>query len=268
MSQRATSILIGLMELALLAFTGSRTLDLLQQLLPANQSIFAYLGLVAFDGGLVGWSLFFVYGAHGSYQRAISLLMIVVSLVAIGISVIADLIISASDRGLVDAMPEQGRLAVLIAVGVIVFVNVAAFFLAFITEPDRLRAMAVESAKDKIHARSLALISQKAEAIAPDMAEQLSEQWVEQTYVQMGLKRNAPPVRAPMPLMPPRPLTVNVDDLRERLTKLEAITGEFRALTPEDVKKPVPQVAPLVIPNSLNLESEGNGNGHRPFRRS
>ncbi len=232
MSQRATSILIGLMELALLAFTASRTLDLLQQLLPQSQSIFAFLGLVAFDGGLVGWSLYFVYGARGSYQRAITLLMIVVSLVAIGISVIADLIISASDRGLVDAMPEQARLAVLVAVGVIVFVNVAAFFLAFITEPERLRQMAVESAKDKIHARSLALISEKAAQIAPDIAAQQAEAWVEDTYAQMGLKRRIAPLseRAPAPALPG-----------------EQITGEWRAITPAD------------------LGSEVGRNGHSTF---
>ncbi len=235
MSQRATSILIGLMELALLAFTASRTLDLLQQLLPPNQSLFALLGLVAFDGGLVGWSLYFVYGARGSYQRAITLLMIVVSLVAIGISVIADLIISASDRGLVDAMPEQARLAVLVAVGVIVFVNVAAFFLAFITEPDRLRAMAVESAKDQIHARSLKLIAEKAAQIAPDIAEQQAEQWVHDTYAQMGLKRHvlpAPATKIPTPALPG-----------------EQITGEWRAISPED------------LPGS-----EVGQNGHGTFR--
>src|SRR5215472_9499752 len=99
------------MSLILLAFTGSRTLDLLQTLLPAGQGIFAWLGLVAFDGGLVGWELFFAYGARGAHQCAISLLMVVISLVAIGISTIADLYLSAAARGIVDAMGEQQRLA-------------------------------------------------------------------------------------------------------------------------------------------------------------
>ena len=59
MAKSLTFILVALMALALMLFTASRTLDLLQLLLPANQSVFAYLGLVAFDGGLLGWSLFF-----------------------------------------------------------------------------------------------------------------------------------------------------------------------------------------------------------------
>ena len=59
MPKQLTSMLVLGMSLILLAFTGSRTLDLLQTLLPAGQGVFAWLGLVAFDGGLVGWELFF-----------------------------------------------------------------------------------------------------------------------------------------------------------------------------------------------------------------
>src|SRR5690348_15082760 len=144
MAKSLTFILVALMALALMLFTASRTLDLLQVLLPANQSVFAFLGLVAFDGGLLGWSLWFAYGARGQYQRAIALLMVILSLIAIGISTIADLMISASAKGLVNALSEQQRLAILLAVGAIVFINVAAFFLTHITDPDRLRAMANE----------------------------------------------------------------------------------------------------------------------------
>ncbi len=246
MSQKAVTILIGLMELALLAFTASRTLDLLQQLLPANQAIFAWLGLVAFDGGLVGWSLFFSYGARGAYQRAITVIMVVVSLVAIGISVIADLIISASAKGIVDAMPEQGRMAVLVAVGGIVFLNVAAFFLTFITEPERLRQMAIESAKDKIHAKTLQQIALKADTHAPAMADELSEQWVSEAYAQMGLTRRAtrPQVGAPPPSSAhPAPLLPDLDHHN-------VYTGEFRAVTADDLK----------------TGSEGSQNGHATFR--
>src|SRR5215470_9643552 len=100
MSKQATFIVLALMSLLLLAFTGSRTLDLLQTLLPSSQGVFAWLGLVAFDGGLLGWSLFFTYGARGQYQRAIALLMVMISLVAIGISTIADLYLSAAAKDL------------------------------------------------------------------------------------------------------------------------------------------------------------------------
>lgn len=176
-----TFILVAIMALALMIFTASRTLDLLQLLLPANQSIFAYLALVAFDGGLLGWSLFFAYGARGQYQRAIALLMVIVSLAAIGITTIADLYLSAARKGLVDALSEQQRLSVLLAVGVVIFVNVAAFFVVHITEPGRLRAMATENANDKIHAKTLEHIQREAEVVAARLAPILAEQWVRET---------------------------------------------------------------------------------------
>lgn len=185
MAKSLTFILVALMALALMLFTASRTLDLLQLLLPANQSVFAFLGLVAFDGGLLGWSLWFAYGARGQYQRAIALLMVILSLIAIGISTIADLMISASAKGLVNALSEQQRLAILLAVGAIVFINVAAFFLTHITDPDRLRAMANENARDVIHAESLRQINAAAPIVASQVAPQLARQWVIETVQQL-----------------------------------------------------------------------------------
>src|SRR5215472_4971260 len=184
MSKQATFIVLALMSLLLLAFTGSRTLDLLQTLLPSSQGVFAWLGLVAFDGGLLGWSLFFSYGARGQYQRAIALLMVIISLVAIGVSTIADLYLSAAAKGIVDAMSEQQRLAVLLAVGGIVFVNVAAFFLTHITDPERLRAMAVENANDQIHAEALRQINKAAPLVAAQIGPAKAEQWVAETLQQ------------------------------------------------------------------------------------
>ncbi len=185
MAKSLTFILVALMALALMLFTASRTLDLLQLLLPANQSVFAYLGLVAFDGGLFGWSLWFAYGARGQYQRAIALLMVIVSLVAIGITTIGDLVISAAAKGLVNALSEQQRLAILLGVGAIVFLNVAAFFLTHITEPERLRAMATENAKDMIHAETLRQIHQAAPIVASQVAPNLTRQWVVETVQQL-----------------------------------------------------------------------------------
>jgi hypothetical protein len=206
MAKSLTFILVALMALALLIFTASRTLDLLQLLLPVNQSVFAYLGLVAFDGGLLGWSLWFAYGARGQYQRAIALLMVVLSLVAIGLSTIADLMLSASAKGLVDALSEQQRLAILLAVGGIVFLNVAAFFFTHITDPERLRAMATENAKDQIHAETLRQIGQVAPIVAAQVAPQLTADWVRQTVQAL-----IPTAQPALPTPPPPAQTVDAD---------------------------------------------------------
>jgi hypothetical protein len=203
MARTLTFIVVLLMSLVLLVFTASRTLDLLQTFLPSGQqSAFAYLGLVAFDGGLVGWSLFFAYGARGQYQRAIALLMVVVSLAAVGISTIADLYLGASSKGLLSTLGEGQRLAVLLICGGVIVANIIAFFLVHISEPERLRAMATESARDTIQAETLRQIQKAAPQVAAEIAPELARQWVEETY--RAMLGSAAPARPASPLALPK----------------------------------------------------------------
>lgn len=53
---KLATLIISLMALGLLIYTGSRTVDLISITLPANQQALAYVALVAFDGGLIGWT--------------------------------------------------------------------------------------------------------------------------------------------------------------------------------------------------------------------
>lgn len=194
MAKTATFIMILVMSLILLVFTASRTLDLLQTFLPGGQQqAFAYLGLVAFDGGLLGWSLFFTYGARGQYQRAIALIMIVVSLLAVGVSTIADLYLNASNKGLLASLNDGQRLSILLVVGLVIVLNITAFFLTHITEPERLRTMATESAKDLIHAETLKQIHAAAPIVASEVAPQLTREWVQATVREM-IPNAAPPM--------------------------------------------------------------------------
>jgi hypothetical protein len=170
MSKAFTYIVVAIMALVLLIFTASRTLDLLQTFLPAGQSAFAYLGLVAFDGGLLGWSFFFAHGARGHWQRAVALIMVIVSLVAVGVSSIADLYLGAANKGLLASLGQQQRVAILLAVGGVIFLNIAAFFLVHITDPERLREMAKENTKDIIHAETLRQMNAAAAPLAARIA--------------------------------------------------------------------------------------------------
>ena len=195
MARAFTIIGIAIMSLALLVFTASRTLDLLQTFLPAGQqAVFAWLGLVAFDGGLMGWSFFFAHGARGQWQRAIALLMVITSLIAVGVSSIADLYIASAAKGLVVGLPETVRIAVLLFVGLVVFANVAAFFLVHITEPAQMKAMAAESARDVIEAETLKQINAVAPQMAARIAPELAEQWARETWTKF-LPTSAQPAR-------------------------------------------------------------------------
>jgi hypothetical protein len=193
-----TLLVVAIMALVLLLFTASRTYDLISQFLPPGQSIFAFLALVAFDGGLLGWSFFFAHGARGQWQRAIALLMVILSLVSVGVSSIADMYISSAAKGLVASLPEMARVAVLLFVGLVVFANVAAFFLVHITEPGQMKAMATEAARDQIEAATLREIMKRAPAAAANIAPELADSWVRDIY-QQYLRTQPPAKELPPP---------------------------------------------------------------------
>ncbi|HLW03935.1 MAG TPA: hypothetical protein VKT82_35130, partial [Ktedonobacterales bacterium] len=184
MMRAFTLAIVAIMALVLLVFTASRTYDLISQFLPAGQTVFAFLALVAFDGGLLGWSFFFAHGARGQWQRAIALLMVILSLLSVGVSSIADMYLSSAAKGLVATLPETARVAVLLFVGLVVFANVAAFFLVHITEPGQMKSMAQEAARDQIEAHTLREIQKAAPGVAARIAPKLAEGWVQSMFEQ------------------------------------------------------------------------------------
>lgn len=186
MGKRATYIFILILSLALLGFTSSRSIDLLQLFLPPGQEGWAWLGLAAFDVGLLGWSLFFAHGAQGSYQRAIALIMVILSLLAVAVSTIMDMLIASADKGVITALPDAVRVLVLLVVGLIVVANVVAFFLTHITDPEHLKAMATEAARSKIHDEVLRQINERAPQVAAKVAPHLTEQWVRRTVAELA----------------------------------------------------------------------------------
>ena len=174
-----TGLVVTILMLALLVFTASRTLDLFQQVLPSSQVIFSYFGLAAIDGGVIGWSYFYAHGARG-FQRAIALLMTGLSLLAVGVTTIGDLLVNAGNKGIITAVDEGTRLALLVAIGVMVVVNVTAGFLTHITEPERQKAIALEDAEAAIHAETLKQIRAATPQVAAQIAPELTANWVRQ----------------------------------------------------------------------------------------
>jgi hypothetical protein len=182
--KNTTYILILIMSFVLLIFTASRTLDLLQTFLPPGQEAFAYLGIVAFDGGLVGWSFFYAHGARGK-QRSMALIMVIVSLAAVGVSTLADMYLGAADNGLLSALSQGTRLAVLLVIGGVIVANIVAFFLVHISEPEREKAIASEEAKAEIYSETMKQIKAAAPQVAAQIAPELARQWVRETTASM-----------------------------------------------------------------------------------
>ena len=148
MKQKMALALVTLMGLALLGYTALRTLDLIQLTLPANQQVVGYLALVAFDGGLVGWTLFYLHGAKGAWQRGIAALMILVSLVGVLIAFGVDTFYQSAARGTIAEIDPQMVTTAIWGMVIIIGTNVAAVTAIHLMDPEARRLLAEVVARD------------------------------------------------------------------------------------------------------------------------
>lgn len=170
--------LLLLMEIALLAFTASRTYDLLQQLLPEGQGLFAIPGLAAVDFGVVGWSLYYSHRARGEKQRAIALLMIGFCLLAVATSTLVDLWLGAAGHGIVTSLPLQARIVTVFAIAGVIVINVVAFIISFLFDPEQRKRTLYEQADDAIFEETLRQIQEATPGVAARIAPQRAQEWV------------------------------------------------------------------------------------------
>lgn len=209
MGKFISNVFLGALALGLSIFTGSRTLDLLAWALPANQIIYQWLGLAAYEGGMYFWSFYFVSGAKGVHQRSISLIMAVFSVAAVCIATVADLSLDASQAGKIAPLQPGMQQAMIIFVGITVALNVAAFLACKLMSPEKLREIASGQAEDLIYAEGLRAISAVAPEMAAEAAPHLAAEWSNRTWQRIvpGVQRRTEflgPVPA-MPALPPAP---------------------------------------------------------------
>lgn len=179
-------LLLWALGLALLAFTGFRTLDFLSMTLSADQQFIKYLALAAFDGGVLLWFMFGKHEAKG-WQRAIAYIMIFICLTGVCICTWADTFLVSSHNGLVRLPPGIAETA-LYGVLIIILLNVVMCVVTHLVSPEALRQWRIESAHDKIEDQTLKQIDQGSVLIAPDIARQLAQQWQAQTYQNLNLQ--------------------------------------------------------------------------------
>lgn len=192
-------VLVNGIGLALLIFTALRTLDLIQLTLPLESQNLGYLALVAFDGGLVGWTVYHIWAARGGWQRGISLGMIGVSLIGVLIAFGTDTQYQAAARGTVATIdPELVSVAIWGMVGII-GLNIAAVVVMHLKDPDVQRMQAEEEARDKITDAALKQIASNAETLAAELAPRLGSQWISEMRAQFagGLPVTVPVITGP-----------------------------------------------------------------------
>jgi len=227
MKQKMATALVTLMGISLLGYTASRTLNFIRMTLPPDQHDTAYLALVAFDGGLLLWTAFYLHGAKGPWQRGIAALMIVVSLVGVLIGFGADTLYTATGFGLAKMTAGDAQSAIWGMV-IIIGLNVAAVTVTHMTHPDALRNQAEEEAHDRITMATLEQIKQNAAHLAAELAPQLAGKWMQDMRSQQLHGIELPP--APPRLKPAR---LNSE------AKPPADLFELTPLDPEEALRPL-----------------------------
>lgn len=173
-------IVLGGLILALLIFTATRTVHFLQMTFPPDFQYIAYLALAAFDGGILGWTIFATVASEGAMQRGLSYLMIFVCLVGVILTTVADTIITSGKNGLTSVPPNMATIGIWGSLAVIIL-NVVAGVVAHLAAPHHVRKFQLEGVHDEIHQLTIQHIRSRALDIAPQIASESADHWVRLT---------------------------------------------------------------------------------------
>jgi hypothetical protein len=179
MFKKIGALLVTILGGLLLVYSATRSLDFIMLTLPPDRQILAYFGLAALDGGLIAWILAYLYGSRGGWQRAISILMVLVDLAGAVAMFTLDTLYQTGASGMTTALtPDEIQTAVLALSGVIAL-NIAATVAHHLTDPEKLKEQAEEEAFAKVEDATLKQISQNADQLAAQVAPLLAADWMQ-----------------------------------------------------------------------------------------
>jgi len=174
-------LLVTILGGALLVYSATRSLDFIELTLPADRKILAYFGLAALDGGLVAWLLSYLNGSRGAWQRAISILMVIVDTLGAIAMFTLDTLYQTGKNGMTEAMTPEAMTNAVLALSGIIALNIIATIAHHITDPDKLREQAEEEAFAKTEEATLKQISKNADQLAAQLAPIMAADWQAQT---------------------------------------------------------------------------------------
>lgn len=163
MKRTGSKIVFGLISAVILLWTASLTTSFLSSVLPASFWAVPYLGLVVFDGGMIGWMIVYLYNAEGSMQRSIAMGMTVFNLIGVGLMTVAEIVLGG--QTLTGAPAMLGTFAIW-GIGIWTFVNVAAIIGYHLSSPDARIAAAIQDEKDALVSEALADMRNRRQANA------------------------------------------------------------------------------------------------------
>jgi hypothetical protein len=181
MLKKIGALIVTLLGGALLVYSATRSLDFIGLTLPADRQILAWFGLAALDGGLIAWILAYMYGSRGGWQRAVSILMVLVDLVGAVAMFTADTLYQTGASGLTDTMSADTIQTVVLALSGVIALNITATVAHHLTDPDKLKEQAEEEAFSKVEDATLKQISENADQLAAQVAPMLAADWMQNT---------------------------------------------------------------------------------------
>jgi hypothetical protein len=187
-TNKAGRIIGGAISVLLTAFTIWRTWDLFSHILPSSQMVAAIFGIAALDGGLLMWSLGYVY-AKGNDQRLIAGLLAVLDFLGVGTATTLDLVLSASNNHLIAIDLSNLYIGAIILISAAVVLNVGGGILYVLADPKAKQEIRDQKAHDKINDLADSQIEQHAAMYAPQFAQVKVETWLMQARMLHGINQ-------------------------------------------------------------------------------
>ncbi|HEY3311205.1 MAG TPA: hypothetical protein VGK00_06145 [Anaerolineales bacterium] len=219
MFKKIGALITTILGLVLLVYSAARSLDFITLTLPADRQILAYFGLAALDGGLLAWLLAYLYGSRGGWQRAISILMVIVDTIGAVIMFTLDTLFNTGKAGMTAAMSQDTLQTAVLALSGIIALNIVSVIAHHLTDPDKLREQAEEEAFAKVEDATLRQISENANQLAAEVAPMLAVDWMQNSRARylanlgtgripvIDVKAQDLPARAPKKDLTPANLT-------------------------------------------------------------
>ncbi len=214
MVKKLGSLFASGLGLFLLIYSASRSLHFIGMTLPPDRKILAWFGLAALDGGLLAWLLTYLHGSVGGWQRAISLVMVIIDLLGSILLFSADTLLSAGNVGLIAVLSETDIRNVILALSGIIAANIAAVIFHELTNPENLRRQAEEEARSLIQDQALEQIKKNAGILASQVAPQIAADWKAQTEAEFTNK-----LRRKLPVLPEKLPEETVNPTSRRKSK-------------------------------------------------
>lgn len=188
MKKNISTLLISALGLALMIYTAMRGLDFIMQTLPADKQILAYFALAATEGGVLFFLAYYLFGAEGSWQRAISIMMLVIDFLGSIALFTADTLLRAGENGMIKTLSSGEMLSVIYAMSGLIALNVAASIGLHIADPETQKRSAAAEVRDRIQAEALKQLNEQTASIAVELSPSVAQSMADEIRAAYGVQ--------------------------------------------------------------------------------